>query len=379
MSAAQTVLNMPELLSMIGEARCPSWQHYNYGGVLYNSDLSEVLALRTVSRNFYHHFVPHLSRTAISLATAYQLACLFSDVIAFEEKCCRCSLSGGHANRRHVNFLNIYLLEVDIHHENHNDARVWQLAQRAGRYMTGWSELNIVIDCDTSTTVLERIGHWWLPDQCPLTTLRLKDICAYGTGNENVSNLIGPVPWDNDTRFLFVLSPFIRLQTLLIDTPTFAYSIPLNIDLESFASAEEFAVFLSTYDFSPHEKYSYTQIASILPNLRRYYLQYLHWPPLNLTWEDPQGGTGLGRMFHVFHAAGQPIFGTNNLDHYDGQTHDLDPFSDWVRPYVPDPNFSDSPPAYEEPICIYCRIAGPCERVSCLLSAAQRLANSSAQ
>ncbi|KAI0666723.1 hypothetical protein C8Q78DRAFT_1072130 [Trametes maxima] len=318
MSAAQTVLNMPELLSMIGEARCPSWQHYNYGGVLYNSDLSEVLALRTVSRNFYHHFVPHLSRTAISLATAYQLACLFSDVIAFEEKCCRCSLSGGHANRRHVNFLNIYLLEVDIHHENHNDARVWQLAQRAGRYMTGWSELNIVIDCDTSTTVLERIGHWWLPDQCPLTTLRLKDICAYGTGNENVSNLIGPVPWDNDTRFLFVLSPFIRLQTLLIDTPTFAYSIPLNIDLESFASAEEFA-----------------------------------------------GGTGLGRMFHVFHAAGQPIFGTNNLDHYDGQTHDLDPFSDWVGPYVPDPNFSDSPPAYEEPICIYCSIAGPCERVSC--------------
>ncbi|KAI0640385.1 hypothetical protein C8Q79DRAFT_930670 [Trametes meyenii] len=155
MFAAQTVLNIPELLSIIGEACCPSWQHYNYGGVLYNSDLSEVLALWRVSRNFYHHFVPRLTRTAISLTTAYQLACLFADVIAFEEKCCRCSLSGGHTSCKHVNFLNVYLLEVNMHHEIHNNARVWQLAQQAGCYMTGWLELNVVIDSDTSTTVLE--------------------------------------------------------------------------------------------------------------------------------------------------------------------------------------------------------------------------------
>lgn len=43
----------------------------------------------------------------------------------------------------------------------------------------------------------------------------------------------------------------------------------------------------------------------------------------------------------------------NNLDHYDGQTFDTDPFSDWVGPYIPDPSDPLSPQVYEHLVRIY--------------------------
>ncbi|KAI0674735.1 hypothetical protein C8Q78DRAFT_1075113 [Trametes maxima] len=129
----------------------------------------------------HSHQVPP---SAVSISTAYQLFRLFSDIVAFEEKCCHCALSGGPPERTHVNFLNLYLLEVDLHHQNHNNPQLWQVAQHAGQYMTGWTELNVILDNNTSCTLLEHIGHWWQPGHCPLITLCIKDLCSYGSGTD---------------------------------------------------------------------------------------------------------------------------------------------------------------------------------------------------
>lgn len=69
-------------------------------------------------------------------------------------------------------------------------------------------------------------------------------------------------------------------------------------------------------------------------------------------------------MFHVLQAGAVPTedlgnFGTNNLDHFDGQTFDTDPFSEWVGPYIADPNDPLSPAQYEHPVRLYSRIEGP--------------------
>lgn len=374
------VLRTPELLYLIGRTHFPPWQYYNRGEVQHDSDLREVLALRTISTDFYHHFVRPFPRTALCISTAHQLYSLFSDVIAFEERLCRCSLSGGDARRGHVNFLNLYLLEVALHNEDDNSLQLWEVAQRAIPYMTNWTELNIVFDNDSSTTMLDRIGHWWRPYCCSIRTLRLKDECSYGAGQfvracmflsvlsliypQGVAHLYGPSPWESYSRILCALTPFHRLRTLLIDTPTFAYPIPLDIDLEVFVNATHLGVFLLAYDFTPHEVLLYSQLLTVLPHLRRLYLQYLHWQPLGIAWNDPQGGTGRGRMFHVL----QPrpsitnpnlYFGVNNLDHFDGQSYDTDPFSDWVGPYRPDPNDPLSPRVYEHPVRLYSSIEGP--------------------
>ncbi|OJT11004.1 hypothetical protein TRAPUB_12481 [Trametes pubescens] len=51
--------------------------------------------------------------------------------------------------------------------------------------------------------------------------------------------------------------------------------------------------------------------------------------------------------------------GINNLDHFDGQSFDTDPFSDWMGPYIPDPSDPLSPQVYEHPVWIYASIEGP--------------------
>ncbi|OJT15231.1 hypothetical protein TRAPUB_8209 [Trametes pubescens] len=52
-------------------------------------------------------------------------------------------------------------------------------------------------------------------------------------------------------------------------------------------------------------------------------------------------------------------FGINNLDHYDGQRFDTDPFSNWVGPYIPNHSDPLSPQVYEHPVQIYVSIEGP--------------------
>lgn len=180
--ATTRVLDTPELLSLIGHACCLPWQCYNRDEVHGDSDLREVLALRAVSRDFYHHLSRPFPRTALSICTAHQLHSLFLDIIAFEEHGCRCVLSGGDPRRVHINFLNLYLLEVDLHNETDNGPLLWDIAQRATPYMTNWTELNIVISDNSSTTMLSRAGHWWRPSLCRIQTLRLKDECNYGVG-----------------------------------------------------------------------------------------------------------------------------------------------------------------------------------------------------
>ncbi|KAL1937210.1 hypothetical protein VTO73DRAFT_14463 [Trametes versicolor] len=362
--ATTRVLDTPELLSLIGRACCLPWQCYNKDEVQGDSDLHEVLALRTVSRDFYHHLSRPFPRTALSICTAHQLHSLFLDVIAFEERGCRCVLSGGDPRRVHVNFLNLYLLEVDLHNETDNGPLLWDIAQRATPYMTNWTELNIVISDNSSTTMLSRAGHWWRPSLCHIQTLRLKDECNYGVGQFGVSHLFGPSPWDSLPWLLYALAPFRNLRTLLIDTPAFPYPVPFDIDLDTFVDAADLGTFLQAYDFTPHDILIHTQLLATLPYLRRFYLQYLHWRPLGITWDDPQGGTGFGRMFHVLQPqplnADVPIqFSSNNLDHFDGQTFDTDPFSDWVGPYIPDPSDPLSPQVYEHPVRIYTAIEGP--------------------
>ncbi|EIW56104.1 uncharacterized protein TRAVEDRAFT_50590 [Trametes versicolor FP-101664 SS1] len=247
--ATTRVLNTPELLSLIGHACCLPWQYYNRDEVHGDSDLHEVLALHMVSRDFSHHFSRPFPRTALSICTAHQLHTLFLDVIAFEEHGCQCALSGGDPQRVHINFLNLYLLEVDLHNETNNGPLLWDIAQCATPYMTNWTELNIVTSNNSSTTMLSRAGHWWRPSLCRIQTLRLKDECNYGVGQVSLTSNLG--------------------------------------------------AFLQTYNFTHHDLALHTQLLTILPHLRHFYLQYLHWQPLGITWEDPQGGTGYGRMFHI--------------------------------------------------------------------------------
>ncbi|EIW57811.1 uncharacterized protein TRAVEDRAFT_48843 [Trametes versicolor FP-101664 SS1] len=177
-------------------------------------------------------------------------------------------------------------------------------------------------------------------------------------------SLFGPSPWDSLPWLLYALAPFRNLRTLLIDTPAFPYPVPFDIDLDTFVDAADLGTFLQAYDFTPHDILIHTQLLATLPYLRRFYLQYLHWRPLGITWDDPQGGTGFGRMFHVLQPqplnADVPIqFSSNNLDYFDGQTFDTDPFSDWVGPYIPDPSDPLSPQVYEHPVRIYTAIEGP--------------------
>ncbi|KAI0349231.1 hypothetical protein OH77DRAFT_1525833 [Trametes cingulata] len=165
-----------------------------------------------------------------------------------------------------------------------------------------------------------------------------------------VTHLIGPSPWERYPWFEASLEPFCNLQTLLIDTPAFPYPVPHDINLEEFADAHELAIFLTTYNLLPHENSAFARASRAVPGLRRFYLQYLHWQPLGLTWEDPAGGTGEGRNFYTFRSPDNVlIIGRNELDHYDGQMHDLEPFSLRIGPYQPDPNWPDSSPSYERP------------------------------
>ncbi|KAI0371853.1 hypothetical protein BV20DRAFT_941197 [Pilatotrama ljubarskyi] len=352
--ASVQVFRLPEMLCMIGRFRCPDWRYYNRGEILQIGDLAEVLALRTVSKSFLEHFIPPFPRTAISISSVEQLIRLFRDVIAYEKHWCRCSLSGGQNKLLHVNFLNAYLLEVEVEYEIQNNLSLWELAVEATSYMTNWTELNVIVNDEAFASVVARFGHWWPVGRCPIKTLRLKDTCSYGAGTQGVAHLTGSSPWFDHFWFRYTLEPYRNLQTLLVDTPAFPYPIPHDIDLEAFENAVELAAFLSTYIFSPHEAEAYAWAIGVLPNLRRYYLQYLHWDALPLSWEDPAGGVGRGRTFYVFRAPdGHLTTGQNVLDHYDGQVHDLEPFSLHVGPYQPDPSWADSQPSYEAPVCIY--------------------------
>ncbi|EIW51265.1 uncharacterized protein TRAVEDRAFT_54716 [Trametes versicolor FP-101664 SS1] len=365
--ATTRVLNTPELLSLIGHACCLPWQYYNRDEVHGDSDLHEVLALHTVSRDFYHHFSCPFPRTALSICTAHQLHTLFLDVIAFEEHGCQCALSSGDPQRVHINFLNLYLLEVDLHNKTGNGPLLWDIAQRATPYMTNWTELNIVTSDNLSTTMLSRARHWWRPSLCHIQTLRLKDECNYGVGQFGVSHLFGPSPWDSLPWLLYVFTPFHNLRTLLIDTPAFPYPVPLDIDLDTFANAANLGAFLQAYNFTPHDLTLYIHTTSSHSSTSPTLLPSV--PALATTrhhWEDPQGGTRYGCMFHILQRPLNPDApvqsGINVLDHYDGQTFNTDPFSDWVGPYTPDPSDPLSPQIYEHPVHIYASIEGPTVR-----------------
>ncbi|KAI9069013.1 hypothetical protein FKP32DRAFT_1671737 [Trametes sanguinea] len=294
MPASVRVFQIPELIHIIGQFCCPEWHHYNYGEVLPLYDLQQALALRTISKTFLQHFVRPFPRTALSVSTVERLTQLFKDVIEYERKWCRCPLSGGNSDHPHVNFLNLYLLEVEIQDESLNNLDLWMLAVQATPFMTNWIELNVIINDEVFCSVLGQTTRWWPVGKCPIKTLRLKDTCHYGPGTQGVAQLLGPSPWDNHLSFVSTLKAFHHLQTLLIDTPAFPYPVPHNIDLEAFKNATELGAFLSSYNFLPHEWLAYRQAAAVLPHLCRYYLQYLHWDPLPLVWEDAQGGIEYG-------------------------------------------------------------------------------------
>ncbi len=158
--ATTHVLNIPELLSLISRACCLPWQYYNRVEVQGDSDLHKVLALCTVSRDFYHYFSRPFPCTALSITTTHQLYMLFLDVIAFEEHRCQHVLSGGNPQQVHINFLNLYLLEVNLHDETNNGPWLWDIAQWATQYMTNWTELSIIISDNSLTTMLSCAGHW---------------------------------------------------------------------------------------------------------------------------------------------------------------------------------------------------------------------------
>ena len=106
------------------------------------------------------------------------------DVLNFERKFCRCTKDNKRPGSGHINFLNLYLVEFDLHAEDHNDLRLWKLAQQATPFMTGWKELNVIVDEDSANSNLGRIGHWWRVGECPIATLRLKDLSVYGSGEQ---------------------------------------------------------------------------------------------------------------------------------------------------------------------------------------------------
>ncbi|KAJ3016092.1 hypothetical protein NUW54_g883 [Trametes sanguinea] len=267
MPASVHVFQIPELIHIIGQFCCPEWHYYNHGEVLPLYDLRQALAIWTVSKTFLQHFVRPFPRTALSVSAVERLTQLFKNVIEYERKWCRCPLSDGNSNHPHVNFLNLYLLEVEIQNKSLNNLDLWMLA-----------------------------------------TLHLKNTCHYGPGTQGVAQLLGPSPWDNHLSFVSTLEAFHHLQTLLINTPAFPYPVPHNINQEAFQNAIELGAFLSIYNFLPHEWLAYRKAAAVLPHLCRYYLQYLDWDALLLIWEDAQVLT----------------MGQNELDHYDGQVHDLD-------------------------------------------------------
>ncbi|OJT15232.1 hypothetical protein TRAPUB_8210 [Trametes pubescens] len=184
---------------------------------------------------------------------------------------------GGNPRRVHINFLNLYLLEVDLHNETNNGPWLWDIAQCATQYMTNWTELSIIISNNSSTIMLSHVRHWWRPLFCSIQTLRLKDECSYGVGQFGVSHLFGPSPWDSLPWLLYALTPFQNLHTLLINTPAVPYPIPFDIDLDTFVDAAELGAFLQAYNFTPHDISFHTQLLATLPHLRHCYLQYLHW------------------------------------------------------------------------------------------------------